>query len=222
MKFRKLMNSAPGKPRKKRHNWTLDESKYLAKEEIRKLRRWCINARDNAISRYEYLPVRDWFMVEVGLNAGLRVAEMANMKCSDLFVNDEKCSMSVVGKGHKKRTIVISKFFKKCCQRFLDWKHKMGQSINPDSYVLTKENNRKLTTRALQKAFKRCMARAGLASHYSIHCLRHTYGSHLYVSSGHNLRLVQEQLGHSSVRVTEVYASVMNSDAKKAVEKLYR
>jgi len=88
--------------------------------------------------------------------------------------------------------------------------------------IFTSRKGKKLTCRALQKSFKKCLARAGLPMHYSIHCLRHTYGSHLYVASGYNLRLVQKQLGHSSVRVTEVYASLMDKCIKQAVERLYK
>ena len=40
-------------------------------------------------------------------------------------------------------------------------------------------------------------------------------------ASGYNLRLVQKQLGHSSIRTTEVYADVMEPDTQKALEKLY-
>ena len=222
MEFRKLMKSAPGKPKKKRFNWTLDESKYLSTEEVKKLRETCLKGRDIAVIRRDYIPVRDWFMVELGLNAGLRVAEMANLKVSDLFIDKNQSSVSTIGKGSKKRAVWISKRFKRSCIWFLGCKQRIGQSISPDSYLLTAQNGKSLTTRALQKAFKRCMQKARLASHYSIHCLRHTYGSHLYVSSGHDLRLIQEQLGHSSVKVTEVYASVMDVDAKKAVERLYK
>lgn len=222
MEFRKHTKSAPEKPKKKTFNWTIDESKYLSAEEVKKLRGTCLKRRDIAIKRHDYIPVRDWFMVELGLNAGFRVKEMANLKVSDLFIDDNQSSISTIGKGNKKRAVWISKRFKRSCLWFLGWKKRIAQDITPDAYVLTAQNGKKLTTRALEKAFKRCAARAGLASHYHIHCLRHTYGSYLYVSSGHNLRLVQEQLGHSSVKITEVYASVMDVDAKQAVERLYR
>lgn len=210
------------KPSKKRFSWTIDESKYLSIEDVTRLRETCLKERDIAVKRHEYIPVRDWFMVELGLNAGFRVREMANLRVADLFIDENQSSISTIGKGGKKRVVRISKRFKKSCLWFLAWKQGIGQSITPDSPVLTAQNGRKLTTRALENAFKRCGAKAGIASHYSIHCLRHTYGSYLYVSSGHNLRLVQEQLGHSSVKITEVYASVMDVDAKQAVERLYR
>jgi len=77
-----------------------------------------------------------------------------------------------------------------------------------------------MTTRGIGKVFKRSAERAGLSAHFSIHCLRHTYACLLYKASGNDLRLVQKQLGHSSSRITEVYADVMAPDVSKAVEKL--
>lgn len=101
----------------------------------------------------------------------------------------------------------------------MSWKEKI---IPKNDYLFTNSSGRQLTKRALQKAFKRCLRLAGLESYYSIHCLRHTYGSFLYKSSNHNLRLVQEQLGHSSIRTTQVYASLMNEEVKEAVDKIYQ
>jgi len=78
-----------------------------------------------------------------------------------------------------------------------------------------------MTVRALEKVFKKTAAKAKLPEYYSIHCLRHTYACELYKVSGHNLRLVQKQLGHSNFRTTEVYADVMNFEITKSLEKLY-
>ena len=79
-----------------------------------------------------------------------------------------------------------------------------------------------MTTRAIEKAFKRTAARADLPSHYSIHCLRHSYACELYRASGYNLRLVQKQLGHAHIGTTQVYADVMEPDMQRALERLYR
>ena len=43
----------------------------------------------------------------------------------------------------------------------------------------------------------------------------------LYRASGYNLRLVQKQLGHASIRTTEVYADVVDADMQRALERLY-
>lgn len=208
--------------KKSRFSWTLNENKYLTLQEVEKLRETCEKGKNHALRIGSFTAVRDWFVIELGLNAGLRVKEMAGLKHSDLLINGKQSSIVAVGKKGKKRSVWINKDFKERCLWFIGWKQNLGLSINPDSYLITSRTGSGLTTRTLQKAFKKCLEKAGLQKHYSIHCLRHTYGSHLYVSSGHNLRLVQEQLGHSSVRVTEVYANLMDKDAKIAVESLYK
>ena len=79
-----------------------------------------------------------------------------------------------------------------------------------------------MTTRAMQKVFKRCAKRAQLNSGYSIHAARHTYACFLLKASDWNLRLVQKQLGHARISTTQVYADVMMPDVKKALDRLYK
>lgn len=204
-------------------SWRLDKSKYLDINEVQKLRSVCTKMRNYAIRQSKTIPVRDWFMVEIGLNAGLRVQEMADLKCGDLLTDRDYLAIVVQrGKCGKKRVVKVNSKFRGMCLWFLKWKRRMGQDVNEDSYVLTDDKSNKLTKRTFQKAFKKCIAMADLHPRYSIHCLRHTYGTHLYKASNHNLKLVQEQLGHSSVKVTEVYVNLMNSDVEQAIEKLYR
>ncbi|MHC4640663.1 MAG: tyrosine-type recombinase/integrase [Planctomycetota bacterium] len=103
------------------------------------------------------------------------------------------------------------------------WKQKVGEPTEPsDPMFLSSNTGSYLTTRAIEKAFKRTAVKAGLSAHYSIHCLRHTYECQLYKASGFNLRLVQKQLAHSSIRTTEVYADVMEPDIQDALSKLYK
>jgi len=201
-------------------SWSVNETKYLDLGRVRKLRVALKEAKDRAFQGNKTLPVRDWFMVELGLFTGLRVEEMANLKASDLHLNEEQSSLTVKrGKGDKSRIVYLPEAFKKECLFYLNWKEK---SIPQSDYLFTNNSGRRLTKRALQKSFKKCLRLSGLESRYSIHCLRHTYGSFLYKSSNHNLRLVQEQLGHSSIRTTQVYASLMNEEVKQAVDKIYQ
>jgi site-specific recombinase XerD len=224
-KFIELMkDELLSKDRPKRgFSWVLNEKKYLKLSEVNKLRKVCRGTRYLALKPGKSVIARNWFMIELGLNAGLRVKEMRDLKCGDLNIQKDQNSISVRrGKGNKARTVIISENFKIKCKKFLIWKEKKGQNIEPDACLLTNNKGRQLSKRALQKAFKKCIRKAGLPGHYSIHSLRHTYGSFLYKSSGHNLRLVQEQLGHSSIRTTQVYASLMNEEVKKAVNKIYQ
>jgi len=200
--------------------WILDESKYLKTEEVRKLMDTC---RELMQKHRNFLAVRNCFMVELGLFTGLRVKEMANLNCGDLLIGNEQSTLIVSkGKGDKKRIVKLNNEFRKKCLKFLKYKQKINQDISKGSPLLCSLSGRRLTRRALQKSFKKCMKIAELSEHYGIHSLRHTYASHLYKASNHNLRLVQEQLGHSSIKTTEVYANLMATDVNEALENLYK
>lgn len=204
-------------------DWALDERKYLTIEKVRQLRRFCEQEKQRAIRQGSFLGVRDWFLIELGLNTGLRVQEMADLKCGDLYVSGIEASVIVrKGKGKKRRPVEIDESFKKSCRFFLKWKHWFGHSVEEGAPPLTSKRGLPLTKRTLQKAFKRIAQAAGLERYYSIHCLRHTYGTHLLKAGRYNLRFVQEQLGHSSVRITEVYTSLLSKEKKKALARLYR
>lgn len=208
------------RPKNRRFSWSVNETKFLDLEKVNKLRQKLKEAKSKALKENKIVPVRNWFMVELGLFTGLRVEEMVNLKESDFHLKGGHSSLSVKhGKGDKPRTVYLPETFKDECLFYSGWKEK---AMTQNDYLFINSSGRQLTKRALQKSFKRCLMLAGLESHYSIHCLRHTYGSFLYKSSIHNLRMVQEQLGHSSIRTTEIYASLMNEDVKKAVDKIYQ
>lgn len=222
-RFTKLMKGEPKRTGRKRIEsaWIIDESKYLFENEIGQLRKYC--AGDVAATKKrKFNKLRDWFMIELGLNTGLRVSEMADLKHENLLLDNFRSSIIVQGKGNKKRAIWISSIFKRSCQEYTRLKNGFGLSTDEDRYLLNNPKGNKITKRALQKAFKKLVEKAGLPSHYHIHCLRHTYTTFLLKASQYNYRFVQRQLGHASIRTTQSYAGVLESEGKRALEKLYR
>ncbi|MHC4736983.1 MAG: tyrosine-type recombinase/integrase [Planctomycetota bacterium] len=133
--------------------------------------------------------------------------EIAQLSCGDVFIQDAVYSLLVrKGKGGKQRLVRFNGSLNKHYKKYIFWKQTIGEPTGPvDPLMLSSNTGSYMSTRAIEKAFKRIAARAGLSSHYSIHCLRHTYACQLYKASGYNLRLVQKQLGHSSIRTTEVH-----------------
>ena len=201
--------------------WVMDERKCLNTKEIKKLRKSCTTARACGLRREKFTSVRNWFMIELGLNAGLRVEEMASLKKSDLIIDSNRSSIIVLGKGNKKRAVWINSDFKRKCQLYFNYKERFGYSLEEDSYLLNNLKGEKISKRALQKFFKIIMGRAELPAHFHIHCLRHTYTTFLLKASNYNYRFAQQQLGHASIKTTQVYAGVLESEGKKAVEMLY-
>lgn len=140
------------------------------------------------------------------------------------FFQDNTSSLLIRnGKGGKKRLVRFNGSFKHHLIEYFQWKQSMVESTGSNDPLLISSNTGgHMSTRAIQKAFKRTAVRAGLSSHFSIHCLRHTYACHLYKASGYNLWLVQKQLGRSNIQITEVYADVMEPDIQGALPRLYQ
>ncbi len=205
-------------------NWVLDPGKFLTREEVNRLLETARKKAAAAIIRGNKVAVRDYFIVDLALSTGLRVAEIADLKCKDIFLRDSFCALLVRnGKGGKKRLVRFNGSFKNHYEEYLHWKQTVGESVGlSDPLLLSSNTGVHMTTRAIEKAFKRTAARAGLPSHYSIHCLRHTYACELYKASSYNLRLVQKQLGHAHIATTQVYADVLEPDVQWALDRLYR
>jgi len=201
----------------------IEEDMFLNLTEVKKLLHAARVTKLCAIQNGNKVGVRDWFLAELSLATGLRVFEMSNLKCGDILLNNGYCHVLVrKGKGGKSRLVRISRSFAKVYNEYIAWKQSNGEPTEDDAPAFRSSHTGKcMTVRALQKAYKRLLKRAGL-NNYGIHSTRHTYGTHLFKTSNNNLRLVQRQLGHSSTRVTEVYAGVFQTEAERSVDQLYQ
>jgi len=216
-----MKKETPAAASRRRSQWIVDESKYLTAREVEKLRNAAEGLLVEGLGRHRYRLLRIWFMTELGLNTGMRVAEMASMDHASLLLEGGRSTALVLGKGGKIRSIWINSSFKALCRRYSRLKARFGYSVAEDSPLLTNQHGERISRRALQKDFKEILSIAGLSSRYYIHCLRHTYTTHLLKASRYNYRFVQRQLGHASIKTTQIYAGVVESDGRRAVEALY-
>jgi len=148
---------------------------------------------------------RDILLVRLGLEAGLRVAEMAALKWSHVKVGDRKGSIVVRGKGDKERSIDLTKSLR---HAFLE--HRYERNRGRDRPVLENAHGGGLSVRGIQDIVARLAAvarvgkRVGLEG-CTVHTLRHTCADWLLNEQGLSVPEVAEVLGHQDIKTTQIY-----------------
>lgn len=92
------------------------------------------------------------------------------------------------------------------------------RSIDPRS---GKERRHHVNESGLQKAVKRAAKQAGITKRVGCHTLRHSFATHM-LEHGVNIRVLQELLGHASVKTTEIYTHVLRQDKQNLLSPLDR
>ena len=200
---------------------SLTREDFMTPEQVRRLKGVLRRAAQEALRRGKKGPVRDWAILHVALDAGLRVSEIIALRVGDLILDGGHPAIIVRrGKGGKKRGVDIGRPLRDHLLEYLDFKNTVGEPTDPEALLFLSPRGGALTRQAVYHMFKRYARQAGLPDRFTIHSCRHTYASMLYKASRYNLRLVQKQLGHASIRTTQVYADVLSEDALEAVEGL--
>jgi site-specific recombinase XerD len=154
-------------------NWVLEPSKFLSKDEANKLSETAKDWAEAAIAKGQKTPVRDYLITDLALSTGLRVMEIAQLDCGDIFIRDGVYSLLVRnGKCGKRRLVRFGESLKEHLNKYMVWKHDVGEPTGPsDPLLLSSNTGRHLTTRAIEKAFKRtAMPTAKEHSCYKIKC----------------------------------------------------
>lgn len=139
-------------------------------------------------------------MLMLVYSAGLRVSEVVALKLSDIE-SDKGYIRIRQSKGKKDRITLLS-------NKVLSVLREYYKEYKPDIWLFPGDDKRRhLCTRSVQKIFEKACNKASIRSKVSIHCLRHSFATHL-LESGVDLRYIQELLGHESSKTTEIYTHV--------------
>lgn len=141
-------------------------------------------------------------------SAGLRSGELLQLKWNDLDLKAGRIHLKGA-KGKKDRITLLSQKAKALLLQY-------QQEYRSADYVFEGQYGGRYSYRSLQQVFKRAMKEAGITAPYTLHCLRHSFATHL-LESGTDLRYIQQLLGHSSSKTTEIYTYVSMQALEKIV-----
>lgn len=194
---------------------------FLSPEEVASLKDHCRRMAREAPDAKRRRRVRDWAILHVALDSGLRVSEICALELRDIILDRHHASLIVrSGKGDKKRGVRVGGALRDHLEEFITSKDRVGESIDPRAPLFVSLRGGALTRTAVYRIFRKHADAVGIPGRFSIHSCRHTYASMLYRASNYNLRLVQKQLGHRSIQTTQIYADVLSEDAAVAVDNL--
>jgi len=148
----------------------------------------------------EPLELRDLAMWELAYSCGLRVSELVGLDLDALDLRAREAR--VLGKGRKERIVPVGSQAVLAVER---WLPARGLLAAPDETALfVGRRGRRIAVGEVQTRLKAWARRQGIDVPLHPHMLRHSFATHLLESSG-DLRAVQELLGHSDIRTTQVY-----------------
>ncbi len=182
------------------------EPRFLSEDEYRRLLRVCShNIRDAAI-------------IEVLLQTGMRLSELAKLTVGDMELPsritrdpDNTGSARVRRKGGTVDTIPLNY---KACQVLASWLR--ARPKVPFDEVFVSKFKTPMTARAIQYIVAGYMKEAGIRG-ASVHTMRHTIATH-HVARWTDLKTVQETLGHASLQTTTIYVQLAKKAQKKALQ----
>lgn len=143
---------------------------------------------------------RDRAILELLYSSGLRLSELTDLNCGDVDMRD--ATVHVTGKGNKDRIIPVGR---KAIEALSQWDQTRVQLAAAEETALFVSNRgTRISPRSVQARVAHWARKQGIDTNVYPHLFRHSFATHLLESS-HNLRAVQELLGHANISTTQVY-----------------
>lgn len=151
--------------------------------------------------------VRDRLIIEMLYATGVRVSELVNIKINDIDFNNRR--IIVLGKGNKERIVYYGEYAEEVLKEYLKTHERKNHN-----YLFVNSKGGKLTDRGVRYIIDNIMSKLSVKVHVTPHVLRHTFATDM-LNNGCDIKVVQELLGHSSLKATEIYTHVTNEHLKK-------
>ena len=157
-------------------------------------------------------PERDYLIITLFLNCGLRVSELVGINLGDIKDN----TLRVTGKGNKQRVVFLNGA---CIDAINEYLPVRARYASPgENALILSERKQRIAPITVKKLIKKHIESAGLDSEkYSAHKLRHTAATLMY-QNGVDVLTLKEILGHEQLNTTQIYTHLAPSELQLAAE----
>ena len=157
---------------------------------------------------------RDYAIITLFLNCGLRVSEMAGLNYTDIR-NDR--TIRVLGKGNKERIIYLNS---SCVNAINDYMRvRPVDEVKDKNALFISRNHRRMSVKTIQAMVYKYLEKIGLSAQgYSCHKLRHTAATLMYQHGGVDVRVLKDVLVYKNPGTTEIYTHLSSEQMKNAAE----
>lgn len=157
---------------------------------------------------------RDFCMITLFLNCGMRLSELCGINLSDIKEN----RLKLLGKGNKERIVYLNDSCLNAIESYLNVINtgEIVKRVDKNALFLNR-NGKRIGPRRVEQIVEDCLKKAGLdGMGITPHKLRHTAATLLYQNAGVDIRVLQDLLGHASLSTTEIYTHVSNRQIEEA------
>jgi len=143
---------------------------------------------------------RDRAILELLYSSGLRLAELIDLNLGDVDMHD--ATVHVTGKGNKDRIVPVGRHALKALRQWAITRPDLAAADEKALFVSNRGS--RISSRSVQSRVKHWAKKQGIDTNVYPHLFRHSFATHMLESS-HDLRGVQELLGHANISTTQVY-----------------
>ena len=162
--------------------------------------------------------IRDYCIITLFLNCGLRLAELVSLNLSSFNLTEK--TLLVTGKGNKQRLLYLNKACVDAIKNYLEVRPVDGVKGDDRNALFLSRLKKRIGRQAVQQLVYKYLKKIGLdGDHYSVHKLRHTAATLMYQHGNVDVLVIKDMLGHENLSTTEIYTHVENKRLREAAKK---
>lgn len=159
---------------------------------------------------------RDYAIITLFLNCGMRVSELVNISLDD--IDSDFSKLTVTGKGNKQRIVYLNDACRAAIRAWLEVRPKDVKYQDKKALFISRNRNR-LSLKTVQWLVYKRLKEAGLeGKHMSVHKLRHTAATLMYQHGHTDVRVLKDILGHEDLSTTQIYTHLSDEQMQKAAD----